>query len=302
MNGTYLLFGLFLAVFILILSFVDLLLLIMKRRLPEKRKFEKEWRARGVYHEKIIKKTRVEKGKYQTKDALMVVIVGLLIFLLGNFFFQNLFFALVFSSLALFYPRFQKRRLAQKRKGIFLNQFRDGMYSIASSLRAGASLQTALKRCEEDLRKEHITQKEKPMLEEMSQINHDIEFGMSVDQALRAFKERMELEDVDQFVDSILITRSKGGNLTKVTQNTSERIADKISIQQEIRVATAQKRSEAKLLTFFPLIIVLVLLAINPEYMKPMYENIFGNFMLFLAALMLVANYLVGKKVTDIDV
>ena len=204
--------------------------------------------------------------------------------------------------LSIFYPKLQRKRMAQRRKVIFLNQFRDAMYSIASSLRAGASLQIALKRCEDDLRKEHITQKEKPMIEEISQINYDIEFGKSVDQALRTFKERMDLEDVSQFVDSILITRSKGGNLTKVTQNTSERIADKISIQQEIQVATAQKRSEAKILTFFPLVIVLVLMMVNPEYMRPMYENIVGSFMLFIAALMLVANYLVGKKVTDIDV
>ncbi len=306
MSGTSLFVGLFAAFFILILSFIDLIVLLVKRRLPTKKRFEKDWKSRGIvatkrFEEKLASTDR--KEKYKSKDILSILVVGLLIFFLGMLFFQNKFFALLFSLLALFYPRFQRKRAAQKREAIFLNQFRDGMYSIASSLRAGASLQTALKRCEDDLRKEHVTQKDKPMLEEISQINHDIEFGMSVDQSLRAFKERMKnLEDVEQFVDSILITRSKGGNLTKVTQNTSERIADKISIQQEIQVATAQKRSEAKVLTFFPLAIVLILLVLNPEYMRPMYENIVGNFMLFLAALMLVANYLVGKKVTDIDV
>lgn len=303
MSGTYLFVGLFSAILILILAFIDLLLLIVKNRLPAKAQFHKEWKSRGVAaSEKVVQHSSNEtKKKYKGKDLIMIMVVGFTIFLLGYIFFQNVFFALLFSLLALFFPRFQRKRSEQKRNVIFLNQFRDGMYSIASSLRAGASLQTALKRCEEDLRKEHITQKDKPMLEEISQINHDIEFGMSVDQSLRAFKDRMNLEDVEQFVDSILITRSKGGNLTKVTQNTSERIADKISIQQEIQVATAQKRSEAKVLTFFPLGIVLVLLVLNPEYMKPMYDNILGNFMLFIAALMLVANYLVGKKVTDID-
>ena len=303
MSGSYLFLGLFAAILILIMSFVDLLLLIVKKRLPVKRGFEKEWKARGLVSNEQNKRPSIaEKSSYQSKDIIMIIIVGISIFFIGYVFFQNLFFALMFSCLAFFYPRLQRKRMAQRRKVIFLNQFRDAMYSIASSLRAGASLQIALKRCEDDLRKEHITQKEKPMIEEISQINYDIEFGKSVDQALRTFKERMDLEDVSQFVDSILITRSKGGNLTKVTQNTSERIADKISIQQEIQVATAQKRSEAKILTFFPLVIVLILMMVNPEYMRPMYENIVGSFMLFIAALMLVANYLVGKKVTDIDV
>ncbi len=301
MNGTHVLIALFSATFVFLLSFTELVSLLVKSRLPQHESVIKKWEARGVINERTVKQTKRRKQRtFQAKDAFSVIAVGFIIFAIGIVFFKNTFFALLFSCLALFYPRVQRRRKEEKRKTIFLNQFRDGMYSISNSLRAGASLQTALKRCEEDLRKEHMTHKEKPMLEEIIRINQDIEFGMSIDQAMRSFKDRMNLEDVDHFVDSILITRSKGGNLTKVIQNTSERIADKISIQQEIEVATAQKRSEAKLLTFFPVVIVFILMVINPEYMRPMYENIVGNFMLFLGAIMLVANYVIGKKITDI--
>lgn len=302
MNETYLFIGIFTAVLLLIYSFVDLLLLLVKGRLPVTKAIRKEWKSRGVEREENKHRLAREEKKIQLKDLILIVVSGFALFFLSFIFIQNVFFALLFSSVSFFLPNFQKKHLLQKRRTLFLNQFRDAMYSISSSLRAGSSLQIALKRCEEDLRKEHITQKDKPMLEEITQVNHDIEFGMSVDQALRTFKERMDMEDVTQFVDSILITRMKGGNLTKVTQNTAERIADKISIQQEIQVATAQKRMEAKILTFFPLVIVLVLIVINPEYMEPMYNNLFGNFLLFLAGIMLLANYLIGKKVTDINV
>lgn len=302
MSGASFLICLFLAIFLLLVSFIELLSLIVKTRLPDRESFLKKWEARGVVSNTAIQpKKKEEKNQLHSKDVMMITVVGIGIFFVGMLFFQNEFFALLFSCLAFFFPRFQRGRYEQRRRSIFLNQFRDGMYSIANSLRAGSSLQTALKRCEEDLRKEHMTQKEKPMLEEIIRINQDIEFGMSIDQAMRSFKERMNLEDVDHFVDSILITRAKGGNLTKVIQNTSERIADKISIQQEIQVATAQKRSEAKVLTFFPVIIVFILMVVNPEYMRPMYENVFGNFMLFIAAIMLVVNYVIGKKITDIN-
>lgn len=41
---------------------------------------------------------------------------------------------------------------------------------------------------------------------------------------------------------------------------------------------------------------------LNPDYMQPMYDQTLGTFMLFAAVLMLIANYFIGRKVTNIDV
>ncbi|GAJ98816.1 type II secretion system F family protein [Geomicrobium sp. JCM 19055] len=98
------------------------------------------------------------------------------------------------------------------------------------------------------------------------------------------------------------MTRTKGGNLADVIDNTAESISDKIMIQQEIKVATAQKKMEASLLTFMPVGIVVILMMLNPDYMQPMYDQTLGTFMLFAAVLMLIANYFIGRKVTNIDV
>ncbi len=269
-----------------------------------KQGISRQWARKGVIRESKVETARTRRlsTKTQASDLYLSAFVAVLLFAFGLLFFRSFFFSLLFASLVVFFPAFRRKRLAHKRKALFLVQFKDGMYSISNSLRAGSSLQIALKRCEEDLRKELITHREKPMLEEIERINHDIEFGMSVDQSLVQFKEAMQLEDVTQFVDAMLVTRSKGGNLTHVIQNTAERIAEKISIQQEIQVATSQKRLEASVLTVFPIVLVLLIMVANPEYMQPMYETWFGNFLLFLAAVMLVANYVIGKKVTNIDI
>ena len=101
MSGSYLFLGLFAAILILIMSFVDLLLLIVKKRLPVKRGFEKEWKARGlVPNEQNKRPSMAEKSSYQSKDIIMIIIVGISIFFIGYVFFQNLFFALMFSCLA----------------------------------------------------------------------------------------------------------------------------------------------------------------------------------------------------------
>ncbi|WP_096439401.1 type II secretion system F family protein [Alteribacter populi] len=301
MTGTWTLFGFIAATFILLTAFVDLIALLTKRRLPLKKGIVKKWKKQGISAKEEVSTTKYKKRELSFSEMIITVFLGLALFFIGLVFFRSFLFSLLFSLLAFFYPRIKRRSAIEKRKKIFLTQFRDAMNSISNSLRAGSSLQVSLKRCESDLRKELITQKDKPVLEEFVKINHDIEFGMSVDQALRQFKEHMQLEDVDQFVDAILITRAKGGNLTQVTRNTAERISDKITIQQEIQLGTSQKRMEAKILTIFPVVMVLILMLTNPTYMQPMYDSFLGTFFLFLAAVLLVANYFIGKKVTNID-
>ncbi|PYZ96818.1 hypothetical protein CR205_14150 [Alteribacter lacisalsi] len=305
MTGTWTLIGLAASFFILIAAFVDLLSLSIKRRLPVRRGITDRWRKRGIGSAETSAGTasdrELKQPKWSVAEIAGTVVLALALFLAGLLFFRSILFAFLFSLLAVFYPRFRRKNVSDKRKKLFITQFRSAMNSISNSLRAGASLQTALKRCEGDLEKELMTQKDKPVLEEIVVINHDIEFGMSIDQALRQFKGKMNLEDVDQFVDAILVTRAKGGNLTQVTRNTAERISDKIAIQQEIQLGTSQKRAEAKVLTIFPVVMALLLMFTNPGYMEPMYESFAGSFFLFLAGVMLVANYVIGKRVTNID-
>ena len=98
------------------------------------------------------------------------------------------------------------------------------------------------------------------------------------------------------------MTRTKGGNLADVIHNASESISDKILIQQEIKLATAQKRMEAAILTFMPVALVIILMVLNPGYMQPMYDTTLGTILLFTAVIMLVINFFIGRKVTNIDV
>jgi tight adherence protein B len=216
--------------------------------------------------------------------------------------FQNLFYTILSGCLALLYPRLAQKKKREKLKEVFILQFRDAILSIANSLKAGASLQTALMRCQYDLEKQIGKKKLKPLLIELEKLNNNIKFGLSVDEALLRFKEQNDYEEVQQFIDATLITKSKGGNLTEVIENISQMISDKITIQQEIKLATAQKRMEARILTIMPIALVFLIMLLNPSYLAPMYQSWFGTTLLFLAALMLIFNYFVARAITSIKI
>lgn len=290
-------------VFIIIRSIVELIQIIVYGTIPKKQvltnAFQRlEGRKKSSYSSTLTNRTlKSELSKYT-----QTILACLVAFTVAFFLFRTFLPSLLIAALGLFYPKLKSLRDEKKLKDIMLLQFREAILSMASSLKAGSSLQIALQRCETDLERELQFQKDTPMLDALNKINGDIQLGKSVDEVLLDFKRTTDLEDIHQFIDAIVITRSKGGNLADVINNTTESISDKILIQQEIKLATSQKRMEAGILTFMPVGLVAILMVLNPGYMQPMYETTLGTILLFMAVIMLIANYFIGRKITNIDI
>lgn len=246
---------------IMLKAIVELTQILIYGTVPQKKILEKsfkrlEGKKKSVYSTKSTEERQASKRRI---NLLQTAVICVILFLLGMMLFRSAFFAILIALLGLFYPKVKASHDQQKQEKVMLLQFRDAILSLASSLKAGTSLQVALRRCETDMTRELQLQKDKPMLEALERINGDIQLGTPVEEALQTFKnEHDTIEDIAQFVDAILMTRTKGGNLADVIDNTAESISDKIMIQQEIKVATAQKKMEASLLTFMPVGIVVV--------------------------------------------
>jgi tight adherence protein B len=305
MLGTYIV--VMISLYVLLRSFIELLYVLIYGEFPQKKGLIRQMnRLRHVEETQsgagqLFSRWR-KAGESRALDMMVIAVACSALFVFGLALFQNTFYSAVFGLMGLFVPRMIKKRRQEKLRQLMILQFREAILSIANSLKAGASLQVALLRCQQDLEKQLSNQKEKPMLIELEKLNRDIQFGVSLEEALVKFRDAINEEDVSQFVDAALITKAKGGNLAEVIQNTTRMITDKITVQQEILVATAQKRMEAKMLTFMPVGIVLAILALNPGYMEPMYDSWVGSSLLFVASLMLIANYFIGKSITKINI
>jgi tight adherence protein B len=302
---TYLL--VMMSVYVIIRTFIELMQLLVLGDIPRKNVLRSYFdRLQGKDMKRNTFRLLREKlfpDQSGTKiSAWQMTVVSLVSMLAGYVFFQNILFALFSGGFGLMYPRIAFKKKQEKQRQAFILQFRDAMISISNSLKAGGSLQTAFSRCYFDLKKQLNKQKLTPILTELEKVNQDFQFGVSVEEALEKFKDRNPYEEVQQFIDGTLITKSKGGNLTEVIENITEMITDKITVQQEIQLATAQKRMEARILTFFPLILVLLIMLLNPAYLAPMYQSWLGTTLLFMASLMLIANYFLAKAITNIEI
>lgn len=224
------------------------------------------------------------------------------IFLFTLFFFRSWQFALLISLTGLFYPRVIIKGSIEKRRYLLNYQLKEAMFSLASSLRAGASLQKAIERSVADLTRIYHSNNDAPILVEFRQMAEELRMGYSVEETLIAFRDRVKIDDVNDFVNSTLIARTKGGNLTEILNNISKIISEKIEIQNEINVMTSGKKLEAKILSIMPIGIVVSLTLLSPEYMEPMYSTLLGKILMLIGFLLIIANYFISKKIVAIDI
>ena len=267
--------------------------------------------AKSSYFKKFIGKERknaksknkVRSYKVNRKDYIkysLPISAGLFIALL--IFLGNPIAAFFISLVGFFFPRYRMIKEANKRKELLNTQFKELLLSIANSLKVGSSLQMAIERSLIDLRQIYKNHIDKPIVDELEFMVYEIRIGKNLEEVLLAFKNRVDLEDVTSFTNAAIMTEQTGGNLTEVMSNVAEVIGEKIQMKREIMTLTAAKRSEAKILTVMPMLLVVTLTFLAPQYMEPMYESMLGRVLMVTGLLLIVANYFIGKRIINIDV
>ena len=71
------------------------------------------------------------------------------------------------------------------------------------------------------------------------------------------FAKRSGIEEIRSFAQIFKAARRSGGQLGMIISHVSEIIGGKIQVQEEIRLMTAQKQFEQKIMNLLPLLIVL---------------------------------------------
>ncbi len=182
----------------------------------------------------------------------------------------------------------------QKRFAKFDELFPEAIDTLARAVRAGHAFTTAL---------EMITNEvNEPVASEFRQLYEEQKFGMPVRDALLNLTERMPSVDVKFFVTAVMLQRETGGNLAEILDNLSYVIRERFKIQRQVRVYTAQGRLTMALLMGMPPIIVAVMMALNPGFIRPLFSDPIGHTLLVGGITLQTIGYFVIRKIIRIQV
>ena len=183
----------------------------------------------------------------------------------------------------------------------FADQFREVLQSITNSLRAGRAMQQALAQAQEDLLR--IPGRHQGLMAlELSHMLEELRLNHPLDQVIDGLQNRVPLEEVRLFADAVRICRIRGGNLVQVLQTLVKLNVDRFQVRQEIRVQTAQKRMEGSMMSVMPLVMLLLLTLIAPDYMAPLTRTVIGQALVGLGLLAVLVAFLINRNLTRIEV
>jgi tight adherence protein B len=181
-----------------------------------------------------------------------------------------------------------------KRFERFEELFPEAIDTLARAVRAGHAFTTALEMITDEVAE--------PVAGEFRQLYEEQKFGMPVRDALINLTERMPLVDVKFFVTAVMLQRETGGNLAEILDNLSYVIRERFKIQRQVRVYTAQGRLTMALLMGMPPIIVAVMLALNRDFIRPLFSDPIGHTLLVAGITLQTVGYFVIRKIIRIQV
>ncbi|MFB9240767.1 type II secretion system F family protein [Massilia antarctica] len=162
--------------------------------------------------------------------------------------------------------RRRRRRLTKLEQ-----QLPDALDLLARALRAGHAFGAGLQMIGEEM--------VDPIAGEFRMVHDEINFGVSLEQALGNLSVRAPITDLRYFVVAVLIQRDSGGNLTEVLANLSRLIRQRLKLFWHVRVLSAEGRMSAWLLSLLPFAIGGLMSVFNPEFMAPLWTDPLGQSM-----------------------
>ena len=194
------------------------------------------------------------------------------------------------GSIPFLYLRSKKK----KRMGKFLRQLPDGLELIARALLAGHAFTSGLKLAASEF--------DDPLGPEFEEALDEINFGISVSDALKNLASRIDCPDLRYFVVSVILQRETGGNLAEILQNIANIIRQRFKFEDKIRVLSAEGKLSAVILIALPFVTVAALHLLNAKYISLLFSEHLGRMMIGGAILNMIVGILVMKRMVNIKV
>jgi tight adherence protein B len=198
------------------------------------------------------------------------------------------------ATLVALIPYWHVTRAKVKRLDRIEQQLPDALDLMGRALRAGHAFPTALKMVGDEM--------SDPIAAEFRVAFDEVNFGISMPEALMNLATRVPSTDLRYFVIAVLIQRETGGNLSELLASISAIIRDRLKLMGQVKVLSAEGRMSAWVLGLLPFGAALMIQLTNPQFLKVLYTDPMGQKMLLIVGVMMVLGVLAMRKIIHIRV
>lgn len=181
-----------------------------------------------------------------------------------------------------------------RRKAAFAAALPDTLQLLSGALAAGHSLPQAV---------DSVTREASgPMASELNRAIVEARLGVPIEDALETVAQRMGSVDFGWVVMAIRIQREVGGNLAEVLAQVSATMRERERLRRQVQVLSAEGRLSAWVLGGLPLVFIVYLVLVRPEYIGLLVTTPLGVVMIVVGVLLLAVGAVWLRKVVRVEV
>jgi len=179
-----------------------------------------------------------------------------------------------------------------RRASAFDRQLPDMLATIASTLRAGHGLRTALRSVADD--------GSPPASEELRRVLGEERLGRPLDEAINAMCKRIGSEDMEYVATAINVQSQAGGSLATLFDTLSETVRERQRHTRKVRALTSMGRMSATILICLPFGLAALMSLISPKYMSPFLKTSTGHVLIVFCVGSMTIGALVLKRIVNV--
>jgi tight adherence protein B len=184
--------------------------------------------------------------------------------------------------------------LSNTRKTAIEQQLPDTLDLMSRPMLAGHPFPSALKKLGDEM--------PEPIAGEFRIVFDEINYGISVPDALNNLVVRVPSTDMSYLVISVLLQRETGGNLAALLDSLSKLIRERMKLLGTIKVLSAEGKLSAQILTALPFLLAFAIHFLNPKFLSVLWTDSAGIKLISVAMLMILGGIYWMRRIIKIRI
>lgn len=183
---------------------------------------------------------------------------------------------------------------AAKRMALLEEQLPDAIELMVRSLRVGHPFSSAIGIV--------ATEVGDPLATEFGIISDEAAYGRDMGEALKEMAERLDMQDLRFLAVAVTIQQQSGGNLAEILAGLAKVIRARFRLFRRVKAITAEAKWSGKFLSGFPLLALIGIQLVKPDYYDEAMEHPFFIPAVLVVGVFLVLNLIVMRALVNIKV
>jgi len=215
-------------------------------------------------------------------------------FAIGYYELPNPIFAFLPGIAGAVSPLLLLRWQRSRRLRTFARHLPEAIDLMARALRAGHSVAAAIEIVGDE--------SPEPVRSEFREVYRQQTFGLPTREALLQLGQRIPLPELNFVITAMLLQKETGGNLVEVLDRTAAVIRERVRIEGEIRIRTAQGRMTGWILSLLPVAMFFLLSLANHSYSRVLVEDPTGRKLVFAGLSLMAVGGLAIRKIVNVKI